>query len=74
MPLVFSLCHADAAAGGSDDWSKGVGGIKYAYTVELRDNGVHCFALPKNEIIPSGEETFEALKVIANFVKNTYSN
>lgn len=27
------------AAGGSDDWAKGSVGIKYAYTIELRDNG-----------------------------------
>ncbi|KAK8397432.1 hypothetical protein O3P69_004876 [Scylla paramamosain] len=62
-----------AAAGGSDDWAKGVGGVKYAYTVELRDQGYYGFLLPPSKIIPSGEETFEALKVVANFVKNTYS-
>lgn len=27
------------AAGGSDDWAKGSVGVKYAYTIELRDNG-----------------------------------
>lgn len=27
------------AAGGSDDWAKGVMKVKYAYTIELRDNG-----------------------------------
>ncbi|KAG0701372.1 Carboxypeptidase B [Chionoecetes opilio] len=61
-----------AAAGGSDDWAKGVGGVKYAYTVELRDQGNYGFLLPRSQIIPTGEETFEALKVVGSFVKNTY--
>ncbi|XP_063847981.1 carboxypeptidase B-like [Scylla paramamosain] len=63
-----------AASGGSDDWAKGVAGIKYCYTVELRDLGTHYFTLPPSLIIPSGQETFAALKVIANFVKKTYSD
>merc|ERR1719244_930090 len=62
-----------AAAGGSDDWAKGGGGVKYAYTVELRDTGNYGFVLPPEQIIPTGEETFEALKVVANFVKDNYS-
>jgi murein tripeptide amidase MpaA len=54
-----------AAAGGSDDWAHGVANIKYAYTFELRDTGDNGFVLPKEQIIPTGEETFEALKVIS---------
>lgn len=61
-----------AAAGGSDDWAKGEGNVKYAYTVELRDTGAYGFLLPPEQILPSGEETFEGVKVVANFVKNTY--
>ena len=68
------LFYADAASGGSDDWAKAKAGIKYSYVVELRDTGANYFMLPPTEIIPSGQETLEALKVIANFVKNTYSN
>jgi len=44
-------------AGGSDDWAHGAAGIKYSYTVELRDTGNHGFVLPKEQIIPTGEET-----------------
>ncbi|XP_042856915.1 carboxypeptidase B-like [Penaeus japonicus] len=62
-----------AAAGGSDDWAKGGAGVKYAYTVELRDTGNYGFVLPPDQIIPTGEETFEALKVVANYVRNNYS-
>ena len=49
------------AAGGSDDWAHGVAGIKYAYTMELRDTGDHGFVLPPEQIVESGEETILAL-------------
>lgn len=64
---------ADAAAGGSDDWAKGVAGVKYSYTIELRDTGNYGFLLPASQIIPTGEETFEGFLVVANFIRNTYS-
>ncbi|XP_076054215.1 carboxypeptidase B-like [Oratosquilla oratoria] len=60
------------AAGGSDDWAKAVAGVKYAYTVELRDTGEYGFLLPPSQIIPTCEETFEALKTVGNFVAKTY--
>lgn len=63
---------ADPAAGASDDYAKGVAGIKYSYTVELRDKGNYGFLLPPKEIIPTGIETFEAFKVIMEYVKDTY--
>jgi len=52
-----------AAAGGSDDFAKGVAGIKYAYTLELRDTGRYGFLLPEHLILPTSQETF------AGFVK-----
>ena len=33
-------------AGSSDDWAIGGAGIKYAYTIELRDQGQYGFELP----------------------------
>ena len=56
----------DAAAGGSDDWAKGSAGIKYAYTVELRDTGKHGFILPAAMIKETATETWTALQVVAN--------
>jgi len=53
-----------AAAGGSDDWAKGAGGVKYSYTTELRDEGRYGFALPPAQIIPTAIETFSAFKVV----------
>merc|ERR1712018_321752 len=52
------------AAGASDDWYKGVLGSRFAYTTELRDTGRHGFILPTEEIKPSGEELWEAERVV----------
>ena len=59
----------DESAGGSDDWAKGVGHIKYVYTVELRPsddlNDVHshfAFMLPSTFIQPVGQETYAGVK------------
>jgi carboxypeptidase A4 len=56
------------AAGGSDDWAKGDLKLKYAYTVELRDEGRYGFILPANQITKSGEESLAFLKVLAKNV------
>jgi extracellular matrix protein 14 len=56
---------SDAAAGGADDWAYGVAGIPYVYTIELRDTGRYGFILPKEYIIPTGEEFYEGLKYFA---------
>ncbi|CAH1961121.1 unnamed protein product [Acanthoscelides obtectus] len=52
------------AAGGSDDWAKGVAGFKYSYTIELRDTGRFGFVLPASYIQPTAEEALAALRVI----------
>ncbi|XP_059617144.1 carboxypeptidase B-like [Phlebotomus argentipes] len=44
------------ASGGSDDWGKGTLGIKYCYTIELRDSGRSGFILPANQIIAASKE------------------
>lgn len=62
-----------AAAGATDDWCKGVAGVKYSFTVELRDTGNYGFLLPANQIIPSGEEFFAAFTAAANKVVREYS-
>uniref|UniRef100_A0A0N4ZWR9 Zinc carboxypeptidase A 1 n=1 Tax=Parastrongyloides trichosuri TaxID=131310 RepID=A0A0N4ZWR9_PARTI len=57
------------AAGGSHDFAKGVLKIPYSYLVELRPKNsmmANGFLLPESEIIETGEETFEAIKVISD--------
>jgi murein tripeptide amidase MpaA len=57
------------AAGSSADWTYGVCGTLYSYGVELRDTGDYGFLLPPNQIVPSGQETYAALKVFAQAVQ-----
>ncbi|XP_077540980.1 carboxypeptidase B-like isoform X1 [Haemaphysalis longicornis] len=52
------------ASGGSDDWALGEAQIPYAYTVELRDTGRHGFTLPRQQIVPTGEETWAGVKAL----------
>ena len=61
----------DIAAGGSDDWAKGSAGIKYSYTVELRDTGTYGFILPANQIKRQGREFWSALKAVMQQIEVT---
>jgi len=58
------------SAGSSRDWAKGAGGFKYVYTVELRDTGRYGFLLPPEQILPTCEETWAGMQVIANHIIN----
>ncbi|NWS49371.1 CBPA1 Carboxypeptidase, partial [Probosciger aterrimus] len=51
------------ASGATVDWTYNQG-IKYSFTFELRDTGRYGFLLPANQIIPTAQETWLALKVI----------
>jgi len=53
------------ASGITVDWTYDSLGIKYSYGPELRDTGTYGFLLPANQIQPSGEEIYAALKVWA---------
>jgi len=56
------------ASGGSNDWTYGAMNIVHSYAVELRDTGAYGFLLPVSQIVPSGEETFAAVKVLGQCV------
>ncbi|NXX18439.1 CBPB2 Carboxypeptidase, partial [Podargus strigoides] len=55
------------APGGSDDWAYDLG-IKYSFTIELRDTGTYGFLLPSKEIKPTCLEALSAVKEIAQHV------
>ncbi len=46
------------------DWAKGVAGIKYTFTVELRKRQ-DCFVLPEDELHIATEETWAGVKAAA---------
>ncbi|KAJ8002731.1 hypothetical protein DPEC_G00161990 [Dallia pectoralis] len=56
------------ASGITIDWAYNQG-IRYSYTMELRDTGHHGFLLPANQIIPTAEETWLGLKSIMSYTK-----
>ncbi|KAG9321357.1 hypothetical protein KVV02_007155 [Mortierella alpina] len=57
------------ASGSSTDYAFNVG-VKAPFAVELRDTGRYGFSLPASQIVPSGEETWEAFKsVLDNVLK-----
>ncbi|CEF64918.1 Peptidase M14, carboxypeptidase A domain and Proteinase inhibitor, carboxypeptidase propeptide domain and Proteinase inhibitor, propeptide domain-containing protein [Strongyloides ratti] len=63
------------AAGGSHDYAKGVLKIPYSYLIELRPKNSmmgNGFLLPESEIVYTGEETFEAIKVISDELIGQY--
>ncbi|XP_009283184.1 carboxypeptidase B2 [Aptenodytes patagonicus] len=55
------------APGGSDDWAYDLG-IKYSFTIELRDTGTYGFLLPPQEIKPTCLEALSAVKEIAQHI------
>ncbi|NWX19823.1 CBPB2 Carboxypeptidase, partial [Aegotheles bennettii] len=55
------------APGGSDDWAYDLG-IKYSFTIELRDTGTYGFLLPSQEIRPTCLEALSAVKEIVQHV------
>jgi len=52
------------------DWMKGIANIRYVFTLELRDNGANGFNLSTSEIIPTGQEAFCAVSVLAKIVES----
>ncbi|XP_037936217.1 carboxypeptidase B isoform X2 [Teleopsis dalmanni] len=53
------------ASGGSDDWTRATLGIKYVYTIELRDRGQRGFILPPKQIIGTGKEGLAMVQAVA---------
>jgi len=62
------------ASGSSADYTYGVADILYSYGVELRDTGTFGFLLPADQILPSGVETYAAVKVWAQKVMSEFPN
>jgi len=58
------------SSGGSDDWAKDTAGVKYVYLLELRPGEQEWdgFILDRNQLIPTGRETWEGVKVVVNAV------
>lgn len=64
--VVNSAGDLYKASGATDDWAKGVLGVKYTYTLELRDEGMSGFNLDPSHIVPCSEEVWEGLRALLN--------
>ena len=58
------------AYGSSVDFALGVANVTLPYGVELRDTGDYGFQLPPSEIIPNGQEIWEAVETMARYIIN----
>ncbi|KAF2721762.1 hypothetical protein K431DRAFT_284683 [Polychaeton citri CBS 116435] len=79
-----TLASKDTATGTDENpWSEENGGsaldffyhelkIPYAYQIKLRDRGTYGFLLPKNNIVPTGKETLDAVIEMARFLNTLY--
>jgi carboxypeptidase B len=59
------------ASGGADDWFYAVPtkrAVAGGLCIELRDTGRYGFLLPESEIIPTGQETLQAVLTVAEDV------
>lgn len=56
------------AGGGSDDWSRAALGVKYVYTIELRDRGTYGFVLPPRFIKDTALEGWTVAETVAQAI------
>jgi len=56
------------ASGSSADYGYDNANVTYSYGVELRDTGQYGFLLPASQIIPTGEEIWQAVKFMVNYI------
>ncbi|KAK5642383.1 hypothetical protein RI129_008550 [Pyrocoelia pectoralis] len=63
-----------AAAGGSDDWAKGVAGIELSYTIELPGGKKNGFDIPANEILKVVNQTFAGMIVYGKYISVKYKD
>ncbi|KAI6225929.1 ShKT domain-containing protein [Aphelenchoides besseyi] len=58
------------ASGGSEDWAKQTVSIKYVYLLELRpdEKNFDGFILDEDQLIPTAQETWVGIKVVADAI------
>lgn len=58
----------ETAGGSAIDWFYHELNVRYSFQIKLRDTGSYGFLLPKENIVPTGEESFNALKYFGDFL------
>ena len=67
--LNFTFFISDLSSGSFQDYEYGPLQVKYAFAVELRDEGHFGFLLPPFLIEPTARELFEGLKAMVREMK-----
>lgn len=65
---MLQLKDGESTGGSAIDWFYHEMSAHFSYQIKLRDTGSYGFLLPKEQIIPSGEEVFDALKYVGDYL------
>lgn len=65
---VSKANEGESAGGSAIDWFYHEMSAHFSYQIKLRDTGSYGFLLPREQIIPSGEEIFDALKYVGDYL------
>ncbi|KAF5138458.1 putative metallocarboxypeptidase ecm14 [Metarhizium anisopliae] len=60
--------RVESGGGSAIDWFYHEMGAHFSYQVKLQDTGTYGFLLPKEYIVPSGEEVFSAMKYYGDYL------
>ncbi|KAH6850829.1 hypothetical protein B0I37DRAFT_324239 [Chaetomium sp. MPI-CAGE-AT-0009] len=63
-----SLPRIEAGGGAAIDWFYHELQARYSYQIKLRDTGSYGFLVPNDDIVPTGEETLNALKYLGDYL------